>query len=47
MSLHDYWIQIDTKGFIKAHIDGNSGDTFSSSVEELLHNVNKNYEIKF
>ena len=38
MSLYDYGIQIDTKGFIKAHIDGNSGHTFSSSVEELVHN---------
>jgi hypothetical protein len=30
MSLHDYGIQIDTRGFIKAHIDGNSGHTFST-----------------
>ena len=38
MALSDFGIHIDTKGFLKAHIDGNSGHTFSSSVEELIHN---------
>ena len=38
MALSDFGIHIDTKGFLKAHIDGNSGHTFSSSIEELIHN---------
>ena len=38
MALAEYGIHIDTRGFINSHIDGNSGHTFISSVEELIHN---------
>ena len=37
-SLESIGLFIDPKGFIKSHINGNSGHTFTSSMEELIHN---------
>jgi len=34
----DCGINIDVKGFIKSKVDGNSGHTFITSLEELIHN---------